>query len=497
MQKNSKLLTILSLLAIVILLGLQGYWISKFYFTTKKNFISEVNLAFEDAIKKEFSNRADTIEKILTTRLLDTNYFNLTSKFDKKHKTVVYTVSSTKNSSDKFTSSFSASNLNVNIGNNNLDIRKKVAARFANMLRNEDLENHIVYYRTQDLGSFMLSLTTKMQFDTVNLRPILNHYLAERQIFVGYKFYAREEDSTTNISKFGPELLKKHPVITRALPTYNQKKGQNYIRVMFENPFSYVISNMWVILIASVFLVILICFCLSYLLSSLKNAKKLADIKNDFISNITHEYKTPIATAMLAIDALHDETTRKDEEKVSRYLKHAKNELSRISNLTDKILKLSVYDQSNYMLKKESIQIDHLIMEIINLYSIQKCQIEFQNQTNISTLKVDKEQFQHALSNILENAIKYGRDPIKIQVLCFLYDKHFVISVKDNGPGINSSEIPLIFEKFYRAKQFSNSNVGGYGLGLNYVKQIMHQHNGWYKLSSSESGTELQLAWPL
>ncbi|MEJ5994430.1 HAMP domain-containing sensor histidine kinase [Pedobacter sp. Du54] len=500
MQKNGFLLTILCLVAIAVLLGLQGYWISKYYALTKKNFATEVNLAFEDAIKKEFSNRADSIEKILTERLLDTSYFLLTSKFNKTQNRVIYTVKSNKNKTDKYSSSFSLADLNIEIGkDNSVIIRNKIAVSFANLLRNEDLENHIVYYRTQDLGNFMFEIVGKMQFDTLNLRPVLNKYLTERSIFVDYTFYTKEKDSTTNKSNFNSALLKKYPVITRALPTYSRKPGQNYVRVMFKDPYSYILSNMWFMLLSSLFLVVLIAFCLSYLLRSLRNEKRLALIKNDFISNITHEFKTPIATAMLAVEALNDKTVLANEEKTERYLKHAKNELTRISALTDKILKLSVYDNNNYSLKKEEIQINSLIEEIIELHAFQKpnCTLTFENNTVITSIRVDKEQFQHALSNIIENAIKYGNDPIAIQITCQLDSSYFIISIKDNGPGIDAAEVPFIFEKFYRAKQSSTTTVKGYGLGLNYVKQIMHQHNGWYKLTSSASGTELKLAWPV
>lgn len=498
-QKNSFLLTILCLIAMIILLGLQGYWISKYYILTKKNFATEVNLAFEDALKKEFSNRADTIEKILIKKLLDTNFFSLTSKFNKKDKRIIYTLASTIDKSDKFSSSFSLSDLNVQIGKDDTLIRKKIATSFANLLRNEDLENHIIYYRTQQLGDFMVEITHKMQFDTAYLRPILNKYLADRSIYVNYQFYTKDKDSTTNKSNFNPALLQKYPVITRALPTYRNKPGQNYVRVMFRDPYPYILANMWFILLSSMVLVILIAFCLSYLLRSLKNEKKLALIKNDFISNITHEFKTPIATAMLAIDALRDNTTRSNEEKTERYLKHAKNELTRISTLTDKILKLSVYDRTNYTLRKETIQVNTVVQEIIDTHSLQKpdCTLVFENSTTINSIEVDKEQFQHALSNIIENAIKYGNEPLKIQVSCSVSESYFVISVKDNGSGIDAAEIPMLFEKFYRAKQSSNQAVKGYGLGLNYVKQIMQQHNGWYKLTSSHHGTELKLAWPI
>jgi two-component system phosphate regulon sensor histidine kinase PhoR len=497
-QKNNPLFT-LCLIAIAFLLGLQGYWISKYYSLTKKNFATEVNLAFEDAIKKEFINRSDSIEKILALKLLDTNFFLLTSKFEKRQNRVVYTVASNNNKKDKFISSFSLADLNVKFGKDDEHMRKKIAYRFANFLRREDLDSHIVYYRTQDLGKFMVETTYKMEFDTANLRPVLNRYLADRSIFVNYQFYTKDKDSTTNKSNFKQRLLKRYPVITRALPTYRHNPGQNYVRVMFEDPYAYVLSNMWLILISSIFLVILIAYCLSYLLRSLKNAKKLAHIKNDFISNITHEFKTPIATAMLAVDALGDEDTRNNEEKTNRYLKHAKNELNRISSLTDKILKLSLYDRNNYPLKKENVDFNTVIQEIIDIHLMQKpnCTITYENKTDLNTIEVDKEQFRHAISNVLENAIKYGNDPVEIHVSCRLEESYLVTIVKDNGPGIDTVEIPLIFEKFYRGKQSTSSPIKGYGLGLNYVKQIMQQHKGRHTIISNTQGTEIKLAWPI
>ncbi|MES2418381.1 MAG: HAMP domain-containing sensor histidine kinase [Bacteroidota bacterium] len=499
MQQKSYLLTGLCIGAMAILLGLQSYWIHKYYTLTKQSFEKEVNLAFEDAVKKEFGNRADSIAKILKTKLLDTNAFLLTGEFKKEHNRVVYTLQTKKDKKDKFMSSFSLNDLNVELKDNNKLIREKIATGLANLLRNEDLENHIVYYRTQELGKFMVKITSEMEFDTINLRPVLNHYLAERSIFVNYKFYTRDKDSTTNKSSFNPALIKQYPVITRALPTYRFNPGQKYVRIMFKDPFPYILSNMWLILCSSLFLVLLIAFCLQYLLQSLRKEKKLAAIKNDFISNITHEFKTPIATAMLAVEALNDKAVLHDQEKTTRYLKHAKNELKRISGLTDRILKLSLYENNRYDLKKEQIQVAAIIGEIIELHSLSKrnIKISFHNNTGVSTLMADKIQFQHAISNIIENAIKYGTEPIEVKIKCDLDPSYFIISIEDNGPGIASSEIPFVFDKFYRAKREDPNLINGYGLGLNYVKQIMDQHSGLYKLTSSSSGTELTLSWPL
>lgn len=469
MQKNGYLLSALCVLSMVILLGLQAYWIHKFYGLTKDNFEKEVNLAFEDAVKKEFNNRADTIAEVLAARIIDTNQIIQPQKPD------------------------------ANLKDTDLLVKQKIANNFTHILKNENLENDIVYYRMQELNAAMVKITKEMEFDTARLRPILNRYLAERSIFINYQFYVKDQDSTTNKSSFSPALIQKYPIITRALPTYRVKPGQNYVRAMFMNPFPYILSNMWLILTASIFLTLLIAFCLNYLLKSLRKEKKLAIIKNDFISNITHEFKTPIATALLAVEALNDKIILYDEEKASRYLKHTKSELIRISGLTDQILKLALYENNGYEIKREQTQIEPIIWEIIALHSLSKkdIKISFENNTKQTSILVDKVHFQHAISNIIENSIKYGQDPIEIKISCSLDATYFIISITDNGPGISPSELPFVFDKFYRAKQENSELIKGYGLGLNYVKQIMDQHAGSYQLTSSKNGTELKLSWPL
>lgn len=497
MYKHNALLTTLCILSMLVLLALQGYWINKYYNVSKQDFEKEVNLAFEDGIKKEFSNRADSIEKILENAFLDSTKFLLTSKYSPKEDKVIYSITSKKDTLDKFSSSVSFPDLSIDLNYNNQELLKVVARRIANNLRRQDLDNHIVYYRTQELGNFMVKISDSLEFDTANLRPVLNKYLAERKIFVPYSFYTRTNDSTTNKSSFEPALLEKYPIITRSIPTYERKKGQNYVRVMFNDPFPYILSNMWLILCSSVLLVVLMTGCLYLLLRSLNKAKKLSMIKNDFISNITHEFKTPISTAMLAVDALSDPTTILKEESKLKYLGHAKNELQKISALTDKILKLSLYDSDRYFLKKEKIEIDATINEIISIYEThsEPIDIQFNNNSEVEHLWVDKTQFQHAIANIIENGVKYGNSPVAITINLYLNNNYLVISIKDNGPGIAEIDLPYVFDKFYRAKM-SDKNIKGYGLGLNYVKQIMDQHDGWYSIESNSAGTELKLGWP-
>ncbi len=498
MRRNVKWLTFICIFTILGLFALQGYWIRNYYRLSSSLFTREVNLAFEDALKREFSVRADTIQTLLEEKLLDTQSFSIRSKIHPDYKRMTYTIESKSQANDRFQSTFSLNNYEEPTSSEHA--RRFVAARLAQLLRNEDIDNHVIYYRTQTLGKFMAEVTEKLQFDTLRLRPILRKQLNDRGISMDFSFLARASDSTFHLSTFPDTLLHRYPIITRSLPTYSQLPNQQYIRVLFKNPFTYLLSNMWLLLSCAVFLSLLMGWCLYFLLSSLYREKKLVRIKNDFISNITHEFKTPLATAGLAIEALQDlENLKKlpDSEKVFRYLGHARQELEQLGSLTEKILKLSLYESEDQVLKKEKFNVGPVMKEVIAHYFINEesnVRIDLEEEGLPENLLADEEQFRHALSNVLENAVKYGTNPIEIHVSTFMEaNKWWVIDIRDNGPGIPEEALPLIFDKFFRVK---NQGIKGYGLGLHYVQQILHLHRGWCKVTNLSSGLSVQLAWP-
>lgn len=500
MQKNVRFLIVFCSLAMLALLGLQAYWIVKYYQVTRFNFEKEVNMAFEDAVKKEFSVRCDTVQQLIEHNLLDTNQFIFSSNLDEKG-TRIYNIFAKGKRKNKMLSSFSFSELNDSLRSDDKQMKQKVAQHFAKQLRTEDLENHVVYYRTQELGTFMVEKAYQYQFDTTRLRPILNRYLKARNIHIPYRFLTLKNDSTTNLSHFSRKLTRYFPVISKSYPTYRYTDNQRYVRAMFRNPFSYIISNMGLILISSIVLVLLIAICLTWMLKSLFREKKLAQIKNDFISNITHEFKTPIATVSVAIEALGNSEVRNDEHKTSRYLNHAKNEIERLDQLVDKVMNLSLYEDEQTEIHKEFIAIDEVIQELIQIHQVSNDKtpaIHYENKSGEQQLWVDKLKFRHAISNILDNAIKYtNSDPI-INISLFKENNHLVFRFQDNGIGIPDKDLHLVFDKFYRVNKGNRHLVKGHGLGLNYVKQIMQQHKGWYKIESKlGTGTTIILGWPI
>jgi two-component system phosphate regulon sensor histidine kinase PhoR len=236
MQKNTRFIVVICVTAVVTVLLLQFYWIKNYYQANRFTFEKEVNMAFEDALKKEFSLRCDTIQRLIANKLMDTAEFRITSEFERKSNRNIYTIANAHDLHDKYqSSSFSDKKLNKALSAKDTLFKREIALRFAGAMRTEDLENHFVYYRTQNLGKYMVDNVEKYNFDTARLRPVMQHYLAERRINVPFKFYLRESDSTFNRSSFTPQLTRMYPIITKAYPTYKQSGNQQYVRIRF-NP---------------------------------------------------------------------------------------------------------------------------------------------------------------------------------------------------------------------------------------------------------------------
>ncbi|RDC56985.1 sensor histidine kinase [Pedobacter chinensis] len=503
MRKSANLLVVICFSVMALLLLLQVYWIINYYNSALKDFEKEVNLAFEDGIKKELSLRCDTIQHIIENKLLDTTAFTISARFDKKDQKYVYTVSANGNAKDKFSSSFSLADYSKALPKDKRDtsVRKQVASRLALLMREEDLEQHIIYYRTQKLGLFMDEQTKKYQFDTARLRPAFNIYLKERKIKVPYSFIVKKEDSTNNKGIAASARTKTYPIVTKAFSTYRYTDNQRYVRAMFKSPTSYILSRMGLMLFSSLAMIVIVSGCMFVILKSLFREKRLSAIKNDFISNITHEFKTPISTVSIAIEALSSDEVNQNEDKRKRYLTHAKNEIERLNLLVDQVLKMAIYHEGKSTLTKEKIAIDSMIKQLINIHKIasgKDISVEYLNKSGTDCLLADETQFQHAINNILDNAIKYSRDQPEIKINILRNHNDLIISIEDNGIGISEKEIPAVFDKFYRVSTGNRHLVKGYGLGLNYVKQIMQQHNGWYKIESKlAQGTTVILGWPI
>ena len=274
-----------------------------------------------------------------------------------------------------------------------------------------------------------------------------------------------------------------------------------YVRAVFHKPQYLILRRMIFSLSLSVILLFFTFYCFYFIARTIIDQKKLADLKDDFINNMTHELKTPIAIIAVAIEALQSFNALNDPEKTHRYLQTAKEELSRLNNLVTKVLDIAAFENKEIELNKEEIDINELVKDIIaseKTKTTKTVEFTYENKTNVKSIFVDKIHFRNVLANLVDNAIKYSSALVTINIECFISNEEFSISVKDNGNGIPPSHLGFIFDKFHRVPTGNLHAIKGTGLGLSYVKYIVEAHGGNILVKSElNKGSEFIVSLPL
>ena len=280
-----------------------------------------------------------------------------------------------------------------------------------------------------------------------------------------------------------------------APPTFDR---DNEMTIGFNHPVTFrmsisninpiVLQKMWPQFLFSLLLVGLTALSFLLLLRSLIQQRKLTKIKNDFISNITHELKTPIATVSVAIEALRNFDALHDPERTKEYLAISSNELQRLSFLVDKVLKLSMFEKHQVELKEEAVDLAVLVKEVVGSMKLQfekyRAQINVQLQGYRFGITADRLHITSVLFNLLDNALKYSKDNPAIYIELKDEAEQILLLVNDNGIGIPAEYHKKIFDKFFRVPSGDTHNVKGYGLGLSYVSYVIQRHYGTIEVES-------------
>jgi two-component system phosphate regulon sensor histidine kinase PhoR len=247
-------------------------------------------------------------------------------------------------------------------------------------------------------------------------------------------------------------------------------------------------SLRWVFIGAIVFtLIIIAAFYIT--VKSLLDQRKLSEIKSDFINNMTHEFKTPLATISLAVDALRNEKVRADKEKATYFSGIIKEENVRMNKHVETILQAALMEKQELQLNLVSLHAHQLITDILDNYQLQLKDKEGEiilhlNATN-DVVSVDEVHFTNLVSNLIDNAIKYSKDKPRIIISTHCTKKFLAIRVDDNGIGMSKETVKRVFERFYRAHTGNIHNVKGFGLGMSYVKTVVDAHKGKIKVEST------------
>ena len=232
-----------------------------------------------------------------------------------------------------------------------------------------------------------------------------------------------------------------------------------------------------------------------YLYQTIKHQKEIAEIKQDLIANITHEFKTPIATTLTAIEGIQQFNPTNDPEKTDRYLDISKVQLHKLDQMVEKLLETAALDSDQLVLKKERIDpapvLTQLVQKFLTLAPEKKFNLLL--PTSCSPIEVDPFHFEQVISNLLDNAIKYGGASIQLRLAQGTITQ---IQVEDNGGNLSQEQVKHIFEQFYRVPKGNLHDVKGFGIGLYYVKKIMEKHGGSVYLQASKNSTIFTTDWP-
>ena len=267
------------------------------------------------------------------------------------------------------------------------------------------------------------------------------------------------------------------------------------LRAYYEDPTIQALKKSSTGILLSLLLSLSVIFCLIYLLKIISTQKELAEIKNDLINNITHEFKTPIATISTAIEAIESFNVTDNKEKTKQYAAISAFQLKKLHVMVEKLLETATLDSESLLLQKEPTNIVDLIAKIAKKFELlTKKEIKFTTNIDSKILKIDLFHFENAVSNLVDNAIKYGGDIIEININPVLNVTE--ISVADNGKGIDKSHQERIFDKFYRVPKGNTHDVKGFGIGLYYTQKIIEKHNGSINVSSNFDNTIFKLQIP-
>ena len=331
--------------------------------------------------------------------------------------------------------------------------------------------------------------------DSLNLKEIdslVGGKLASQQLDLDFKLIYQSPDSTLLESK-SDRFRSPLQAVSKSsfLPVGSSLKME------FGNETKVLLRKSLTGILISTLLVLAVISSLFYLLKIIRTQKQLAEVKNDLISNITHEFKTPISTIGIALESFEKFDALSNPEKLKSYLKISNEQLNKLNTMVEKLLETATLDSDTLVLKTEQADVVSLIKPLVDRYQLSspEKQISFYANQESIQIGIDVFHFENAVSNLIDNAVKYGGDSISVR-LESKPDRQFELIVHDDGKTLQDSDKHKIFDKFYRVPKGNMHDVKGFGIGLYYSKTIVEKHHGSLRVDIDNTGTGFKINIP-
>lgn len=326
---------------------------------------------------------------------------------------------------------------------------------------------------------------SQRNLDSIVMAEIKNHNL---DLDYKYGVYQKDNSKVLFMSKEEDSLsLVKSPYQLSLFPNDIINKNET-LCLNFNDKFNYILSSMLLMLLLSLVFTGIIITGFAYTLNVIQQQKKLALIKNDFINNMTHEFKTPIATIAIANETIRDPRVSQSEEKLSFYTGIIKDENERMLRQVETVLQMAQIDKGEIKINKENISLKEVIESAAASMQLSVQQregnIEIDWKGEDAQIYADANHILNVFINLLDNANKYSNEAPSIKIQVYPDNSKIAIAIKDNGIGMSKEVVKRVFETFFRATSGNIHDVKGFGLGLSYVKAIVDMHEGSIEVQS-------------
>ena len=518
-EKRTRILVAVTTVALLCLIFVQYYWI--------ENAISVKQEQFEQLTNQTLTKVVERVEKHETVLQISNEIISLSTDssqnsrgkqmFDylnKRQDSIRLKIPKLKNvdlfrlsdSNDVFV--FSEDSVFYKVKNNDNSLQSSNAL---NPISKKEIHSTIIE-KVEDRTIFVENIVNKLIRKEINLEDRINYtflksiLLSEFEnngIDAKFEFAIKEEDGHYRFSspKFKEKKKEKKKIYQTTLFP-NDILSESYSLQVYFTENNGIFRPLGFMVISSSLLTLIIIAIFSFNLYIIYRQKKLSEIKNDFINNMTHELKTPISTISLASQMLKDKSIPPEMKNMDYISNVIEDESKRLGYQVERVLKMSIFKNGGVKLKLKDLDLHEIINQVITNFAIQienkQGKISSDLKAKHFQIEADEVHVTNVIFNLFDNAIKYSKENPEIKISTRDSKKDVIISIADNGIGISKENQKKIFEQFYRVPTGNIHNIKGFGLGLSYVKSIIEKHGGKIKVSSElNKGTCFDIYIPI
>lgn len=514
-EKKYKRIFYFITLTIIVTIGVQFYWNYKNYQENKRQLVNEIQISFDNSIEEYYAALAKEEYLTIVSEGDSPNFKGLDSMISsakniksitKNNKDTSFSISeikiiSTDDESDLVDTDSLFINITKSLIENDYELNKhKVPDKIIFKQEVEGKDDVRVFKgekpfdslkRIKELQSIFISFSNDI-VEYPKIDSLLKLQLQDKKINLSYALIHLKKDTLFYDSN--SKLSKNNVIEVYSKSTY--VKEDEKLQLLFVAPNLEALKKGGFGILLSLVLALAVIVCMFYLLKIIKHQKQLSEVKNDLISNITHEFKTPISTISVALESIKNFNEVEHNDRTNRYLDMSTDQLSKLNVMVEKLLETASLDSDSLVLNKEEINISELLKSVIERYQVsaQSKELKFVSSSEEILVNIDKFHFENAINNIVDNAVKYGGD--KIIVTLTATPNNVLINISDSGTSLEKQHKEKLFEQFYRVPKGNRHDVKGFGIGLFYTKKIIEKHSGIIQLELERETTIFKIVLP-